>query len=156
MPTAMKADSMTRAVTKAEGEDFVLPLEDREQRQGGADVGDDEEQLQEGSQQHAGVGASTGDVAGVLENGGVEHEVCGDRGDVGDEEEHARQPCKRLRIPPEVPGWPREALLAIGRRLVSCACAERSWSLFLFLSRVGEHVVGLGWWARRTRPGRRE
>ena len=38
---------------KAEGEDFVLPLEDREQRDGGADVGDDEEQLQEGSQEHA-------------------------------------------------------------------------------------------------------
>ena len=99
---------------KAEGEDFVLPLEDRKQREGGADVGDDEEHLQERSQQHAGVGAGTGDVAGVVEHGGVEHEECGDRREVGDEEEHARHPGQRLRIQLRSLRGAREALLEPG------------------------------------------
>ena len=41
----------------AERERFVLPLEDGEQRHGGADVGDDEEDLEERAQGHAAVGA---------------------------------------------------------------------------------------------------
>ena len=44
----------------AESDAFVLPLEDGKQRDGGADVRDDEDQLQERSQAHAGVcGAGT-------------------------------------------------------------------------------------------------
>ena len=42
----------------AECEHFVLPLQDREQRHGGADVRDDEEYLQERSHQDAGVRAA--------------------------------------------------------------------------------------------------
>jgi len=51
----------------AESEELALPPQDREQHDGGADVRDDEEQLQERSQEDAVVGA--GDVAaGVVEN----------------------------------------------------------------------------------------
>jgi hypothetical protein len=41
----------------AEREGFVLPLEDREQREGRADVRDDEQQLQERSQESTRVSA---------------------------------------------------------------------------------------------------
>jgi hypothetical protein len=50
----------------AESEDFVHPLEDGIQYNGGADVRDDEDQLQERSREHAVVGASTDDVAGIV------------------------------------------------------------------------------------------
>src|SRR5215216_7602266 len=59
----------------AENEDFVLPPEDREQHDGGADVGDYEDQLQERAKGHAVVGAGgTEDVAGVGKHRGVENE----------------------------------------------------------------------------------
>jgi hypothetical protein len=51
----------------AESEDFVLPLEDWVQHDGGADVRDDEDELQERSQEHAVVGAATDDVAGIVQ-----------------------------------------------------------------------------------------
>src|ERR687896_182645 len=47
---------------KAEGEDFVYPLGDGPQHDGRADVGDDEDQLQERAKGHARVGAGTDDV----------------------------------------------------------------------------------------------
>src|SRR5918997_184136 len=55
---------------EAEGEAFVHPLEDREQRDGGANVRDDEDQLQKRPQGHAHVGAATDDVARVVQHGG--------------------------------------------------------------------------------------
>ena len=55
MPTAMKTDSMTRAVTKSEAQGREPSLEDRVQRDGGADVGDDQDHLGEGAPQHTGV-----------------------------------------------------------------------------------------------------
>ena len=53
MPRAMNTDSMTRAVTIAEAAGFALSLQDGERHNSGADVGDDQDQLQERSQEHA-------------------------------------------------------------------------------------------------------
>jgi hypothetical protein len=64
----------------SEGEDFVDSLEDGPQHDGGADVGDDEDQLQERAKGHASVGACTYDVAGIVHHRGVEDKRCGDRG----------------------------------------------------------------------------
>src|ERR687894_255697 len=83
---------------KAEGEDFVYPLGDGPQHDGRADVGDDEDQLQERAKGHARVGAGTDDVVGVGQNRGVEKKRCGDRGDIRDQEQYARNSCDRLRI----------------------------------------------------------
>src|SRR5918997_5957042 len=83
---------------KAEGEDFVYSLGDGPQHDGRADVGDDEDQLQERAKGHARVGAGTDDVVGVGQNRGVEKKRCGDRGDVRDQEQYARNSCDRLRI----------------------------------------------------------
>jgi hypothetical protein len=85
----------------AEREDLVVTLENREQGQGGADVRDDEEHLQKGPQQHAGVGARSRDVTRVLENGRVENEERRNGGDVGDQKEqprdHGQQWCRLRR-----------------------------------------------------------
>jgi hypothetical protein len=43
----------------AESEPFALPLEDREEHDGGADVGDDEEDLEQRARDHARVGTGT-------------------------------------------------------------------------------------------------
>jgi hypothetical protein len=51
----------------AQSKDFILPLDDGIEHNGGADVRDDEEQLQEHSQEHAVVGAGTDDVARVVQ-----------------------------------------------------------------------------------------
>src|ERR687897_3705191 len=90
---------------KAEGEDFVYPLGDGPQHDGSADVGDDEEQLQERAKGHAGVGAGTDDVAGIVQHRGVEKKRCGDRGDIRDQEQYARNSCDRLRI--QLDSFPR-------------------------------------------------
>ena len=58
----------------AEGEGLVLPFEDREQHDGAADVGDDEQDLEKRAQGHAGVGARADDVVGVVQYRGVEKE----------------------------------------------------------------------------------
>jgi hypothetical protein len=50
----------------AQSEDFVNPLEDGIEHDGGADVRNDEDQLQERSREHAVVGAATEDVARVV------------------------------------------------------------------------------------------
>jgi hypothetical protein len=81
----------------AENEDFVLPLEDRVQHDGGADVGDDEQQLQERSKGHAGVGAATEDVTGIVQHRDVE-KINWDRGDERDQVQNAKNSCDRLRI----------------------------------------------------------
>ena len=75
----------------AQGARFALPLEDREEHHGGADVGDDEEHFEERPESHAVVRAraGTGDVAGLVEHRTVENELRGDRGDEGDHEEPA-------------------------------------------------------------------
>jgi hypothetical protein len=63
----------------AQSEDFVNPLDDGIEHDGGANVRNDEEQLQERSREHAVVGAATEDVAGIVHhrdvektNGGIE------------------------------------------------------------------------------------
>src|ERR671920_1682562 len=58
----------------AQSEDFVNSLEDREQHDGVADVGDDEDHLQERTPLHAGGAAATEDVVGVVQHRGVENE----------------------------------------------------------------------------------
>src|SRR5215212_4243463 len=83
----------------AEHEDFVLPPENRVKHDGGADVGDNEDELQERSKDHAVVGgAGTEDVAGVLKHGGVEKEKRGDRGGKSDQVQNAKNSCDRLRM----------------------------------------------------------
>ena len=76
----------------AEGEDLVHPLEDGLNHDGGADPGDDEDHLQERAQPNACVGAATDDVAGIVKHGDVEKNG-GDRGDVRDQEQYARNSC---------------------------------------------------------------
>jgi hypothetical protein len=53
MPMAMKGTFNESGCDIAESERFVLPLEDREQHDGGADVGDDQEDLEQRAQRHA-------------------------------------------------------------------------------------------------------
>jgi hypothetical protein len=50
------------------------------------------EELEQRAQGHARVGAGADDVVGVVQHRAVEHERCWDRGDEGDDEEHA---CNR-------------------------------------------------------------
>jgi hypothetical protein len=72
----------------AQRERFALPLEDREQGDGGADVRDDED-LEERAQGRAPGGAGTDDVVGVVQHRRVEDGRRRDRGDEGDDEERA-------------------------------------------------------------------
>jgi hypothetical protein len=67
-----------------------LPFEDREQHHGGANVGDDEEDLEQRAQGHARVGAGADDVVGVVQHWGVEKERRWDRSEKSDHEERAR------------------------------------------------------------------
>jgi hypothetical protein len=54
----------------AEREDLVLPLEERNQDNRGADVRDDQDQFEEHAEVDAVVGSASGDVSlGVVENG---------------------------------------------------------------------------------------
>jgi len=77
----------------AKRERFVLPPEDREQHDGGADVGDDEDHLEERSESDAVVGAGADDVVGVVQHRGVENELCWDGSHEGDDEEQADNEC---------------------------------------------------------------
>ena len=74
----------------AEGGDFAHPLEDREQHDGAADIRDDEEQLQVRPPGHARVSPGADDVARVAHHGGVVVQERGDRGEIRDQEEYAR------------------------------------------------------------------
>ena len=68
-----------------EREDLVLPLEERDQHNRGADVRDDQDQLQDRPEVDAVVGTASGDVAlGIVENGLKELKRW-DRGDEGDQ-----------------------------------------------------------------------
>ena len=65
-----------------------MPLEDREQDDGAADVGEDEHQVEECPEGHAAVGAGAGDEGGIAQDGPVgEHGAY--RGDEGEDEQHA-------------------------------------------------------------------
>jgi hypothetical protein len=77
----------------AQSEAFAIPPVDRVRHDGGADVGDDEDELEDSAQSHArgGVGAGSGDVVGVIPHRGVKDEVRGDRGDEGDHHQPARK-----------------------------------------------------------------
>jgi hypothetical protein len=66
----------------------VLPLDDREQRDGAADTGEGVDQIEEAAEEHAGVRAGADDVVRVVQHGGQEEE-CGDRGGEGDHVEGA-------------------------------------------------------------------
>lgn len=70
----------------AKGDWFVLPLEDRKQRDGGADTGESRNHLEERLPENAGVGAD--DVVGVAEHRGVQEELRRDRGDDDNNEEY--------------------------------------------------------------------
>ena len=72
----------------AEGQGFVLPLEQREQHDGTADVGDDEEQFEERPHEHPRVGSGTGDVVGITQDRSV-GEGPGDRGYEREDEQHS-------------------------------------------------------------------
>ena len=91
----------------AEGERFVLPLEDGEQHHGGADVGDDEQDLEERAQGNAPIGAGPQDEVGVVQHRVVEHERRWDRGEEGDDEQHAGNTCRPVRCVhvDSLPSW---------------------------------------------------
>src|SRR5918994_4669746 len=75
----------------AEREDLVLPLEERDQHNGGADVRDDQDQFQERAKVDAVVGTGSGDVAlGIVENG-LKQPKRRDRGGEGDEVKRAKR-----------------------------------------------------------------
>src|SRR5919106_2702989 len=85
-----------------EGERFVLPPEDREQPEGGADVGDDEEELEEGAQGYLRVRPGTDDVVGVVQYRAVE-KSSRDRGDKSEDEQDAddeRRPSRVAHVTP--------------------------------------------------------
>ena len=60
-----------------------------------------EDDLQERAQDHARVSAGTDDVVGVGQHRRVENKECGDRGDIRDQEQYARNSCDCLRIDPD-------------------------------------------------------
>src|ERR671921_862091 len=84
---------------EAQGEYLVHPLGNRIEHDGAADVGDDEDQLQQRAQGRAVVGGTTtDDVARVVQQRPVEKQNWGDRSDIRDQEQYARNSCDRLRI----------------------------------------------------------
>ena len=70
----------------AERDALVLPLEDGEQGDGGADVGDGNDDLEERTQGHLCVGAGPADVVGIVQQRAVEKGP-GDREHDGDDEQ---------------------------------------------------------------------
>ena len=97
---------------KAKRGAFVLPLEDRVQRDGGADAGQGDDHLEEAAHEHARVGAGADDPVPMVLHGRIEGE-CGDR-DEGDQVEDARDegglPCRARRI-----SLAAVSLLGVGR-----------------------------------------
>ena len=73
---------------KAERDAFVLPLDHRVQRDGGADAGQGDDHLEEAAHEHGSVAAGAEDPVLVVLHGAVEGEG-GDR-DEGDQVEDAR------------------------------------------------------------------
>jgi hypothetical protein len=73
----------------AERDRFALPPEDREQHNGGGDVGDREQDFQERAYGHLRVGTTAEDVVGVAEHGVVEQRGR-DREDEGSDEPQPR------------------------------------------------------------------
>jgi hypothetical protein len=71
-----------------EGEALVLLLEQREQDGGATDIGEDEHELEERTQEHAPVGAGTGDVVGIAQNRSV-GEDRSNRCDEREDEQHS-------------------------------------------------------------------
>ena len=81
----------------AKGDDVVLPLEERIEHDGGADIGDHQDDFQERPQRHLPVRAGTDDVGGVIQHRGVENKRRRDGGDERDQEEPARHGGNRSR-----------------------------------------------------------
>ena len=67
----------------------MLPLEERDQHDRGADVGDDEDQLQERAEVDPVVGTASGDVALRVVQNGLVQQGRGDRGDEGEQVQRA-------------------------------------------------------------------
>jgi hypothetical protein len=57
-----------------------------------------QDHLEERSERDAGIGASTEDVASVVEHGQVQRQRRRDTGDEGDDEQPPREPCGLLRV----------------------------------------------------------
>ena len=72
----------------AQGERLTLPPYDGPQHDRGADVGDNQEDLEVRAQPDARLGAVTEDVVGVVEHRVVEEQCC-NRGDEREDEQHA-------------------------------------------------------------------
>ena len=86
MPTTMKRAFDDASGDVAEREGLVLPLEQREQHDGAADVGEDEDQLEERPHEHAGVAAGAEDVGGIAQHRAVGEHVAIEAMKVQDEE----------------------------------------------------------------------
>ena len=94
---AMKVHLHETSRDIAEREHLVLPLEDREQHDGAADVRDDEEQLQERSEEDGLLSAPrAGDIAGGVVEDRLKEIQRRDRGGEGDEEQHPGDPRSPL------------------------------------------------------------
>jgi len=117
-------------------------LDDRVQRGGGADVGDDEDRLSERAPQDAGVLSGAGDVVAV-EQRRVEPDLRRDRGHLGDDEEPPEMvAARRVRDRPSVDG---AGVLggAHGCLLVGRLGLSRGW---MWVGRVdGLRSSGLAW-----------
>jgi hypothetical protein len=74
----------------SEREDVILPLQERIHHESGADVRDDQEQLQERPPEDLVVGAAVRDVADGVVQDRLEEEKRRDRRDEGDEEQHPK------------------------------------------------------------------
>ena len=88
----MNVHSTSSSDDVAERDGLVLLLEQWEQHDGAAHVGDDQQHVEERADEHAGVGACTDDVVWIREDGAVEEHCC-DRRDEGKEEKHPDDEC---------------------------------------------------------------
>src|SRR5215203_4208865 len=76
----------------ADREEFVLSPHDRIENNSRSDIGDDEQQLQEGTQVDLAVLPATGDVPGWIVEDRLEESQCANRRDERDQEEHSEDP----------------------------------------------------------------
>ena len=91
MPTAMMVglDDTAGDVTERDG--LVLPLDDGEQGDRRADVGDGDDDLEERAQGHLRVGAGSGNVVGVVQQGAIQKGSGYGENDGDDEEDAGNQ-----------------------------------------------------------------
>ena len=80
----------------AEGEDLVLPPQDRVDHDGCPDVRDDQQELEEHSEIDLAVLAATGNIGGRVVENGLEESERRYRGDERDDEQHSEDPSISL------------------------------------------------------------